>query len=520
MTAAVPASWRRGVPAALESILPGAPQADTRLSALRAAYEYKLISLSSSANGSNTALRTTLLVRCSGGGGDVQPLMLAQDVRARCNARWAQTAAANPVMRFQDDDAYMLHDRRYKCDSAPGCGASMRIRAWAAAPTPASRDTSKTPRTCAHCGRKGHRKQSCCEAPGNCRLEIDWAHNHPVAPPAPGSSPPPPPIDTALPNGKRPAEPLPGAPVKKSRPDAAATPAMSQMGATCAGGAGCACGVAKNARSRCATALRKADEAVRALGDAVQALAAAHDDLSRKVGEGADELCGVQQLKRQRDALRKEVDDLWAQRSNLVQQVQAAAARNVPAAPMVGVVPAVPSAPQTSVAPAQGATVPRQTITVAQPVRNGIPTMMTPTPVRNGVPPPPPPPPAPSPIAPMCNGDAAAVRVTPASQKMTGGTAPFVPPQVRSVAPPMMVAPRSGAPMPPPQPMLTARAIVANAGIVSPEAMAVIPPVNGTKIANGKPVVVPALKVEEVSSAPASFARPEGDSGETETEEK
>lgn len=297
--------WSRGLPAPLARILPGAPCADSRLADNRCSYEYKLLV----AEGA----RATVLVRVAGDG-DITPSMLAKDVSARSNARWTQCSAANPVMRYTNDDAYMLHDRRFKCDSASGCAASMRIRAWIPTQAPSARDLTKTPRTCAHCGRKGHRKQSCCEARGNCRLEIDWTHNHPVPPPSHN----PPLASSSLP-AKRPPErsAVERGPVKKSRSDP-----------HCSHPEGAPCARARSARTRATHALQRADAAMCALRDALATMSTAHKELSALAVESSSALCTTDSLRHKRDMLQKEVDDLIRKRNDVAVQPPAPGATN------------------------------------------------------------------------------------------------------------------------------------------------------------------------------------------------
>jgi len=294
--------WKRSVPAVLSPLLPAMPVNDHALADLKAAYEYKVMHLEA-ADGN---VRAIVLVRIAVPSSpntlstqrkQIRPMLFAHDLRSRSNVQWTQSVVANPVLRFQDDVGYMLHDRRYRCEGSPTCLASIRIRAWAHVKEIPPRDASKAPRTCAHCGRKGHRKQSCCESPGNCRLEIEWMHNHPVIPPSQASTnipaaavidtcAPPPPSISITGNGDMMIPPH-GAKrsmtmetfgntrncfvVKKSRPSSGASsvypfaPSSVSVGpASCGGGHGCPCEGARVVRSQCAEKLRIAEAAIRA----------------------------------------------------------------------------------------------------------------------------------------------------------------------------------------------------------------------------------------------------------------
>jgi len=144
----------------------------------------------------------------------INPARLAEEIVACGGGVYDRQEGSKSQLRFSENgkDAFRLEDVSYKCAfSNVGCPSSIRIRHWAPAHGAAANantnanananninnnnnntasargDPARPQRRCVECGRKGHRKQCCCDEPGNCRIELVWAHTHSldaVPPPA------------------------------------------------------------------------------------------------------------------------------------------------------------------------------------------------------------------------------------------------------------------------------------------------------------------------------------------------
>lgn len=183
--------WLTSLPHEVSALFPSAP-AELR-------YEYAICSLESAPHG---GLAVTLVIRARGPDPAerfvINPVRLAEEIVATVGGGMVRIEASKPQLRAGDDTigAFRLEDVAFRClKAADGCQAALRVRHWApanqsaalAAAAQAAQQAAtanggmaadgKVIRKCCECGRRGHRKQCCCDAPGNCRVEFIWSHS-------------------------------------------------------------------------------------------------------------------------------------------------------------------------------------------------------------------------------------------------------------------------------------------------------------------------------------------------------
>ena len=169
--------WSMSLPCELGFLIPVAPD--------NLRYEYSVSNLKASGGSSISAV---LVIRARGDNPAerfvINPTRLAEEIVACGGGTYDRQEGSKSQLRFNEDgkEAFRLEDVSYRCaHSNFGCPSSILIRHWAPASNVADSpkvDPNRPQRRCVECGRKGHRKQCCCDEPGNCRIELVWAHTH------------------------------------------------------------------------------------------------------------------------------------------------------------------------------------------------------------------------------------------------------------------------------------------------------------------------------------------------------
>ncbi len=205
-------------------------------------------------------------------------------------------------LRFNEDGAFRLEDVSYRCAHfQAGCPSTLRVRHWAPATgNPAPKLDNRPQRRCVECGRKGHRKQCCCDEPGNCRIEIVWAHTHELdaRPPATNSR--------KRPNGRYAADPAAhgAGPLKKPRSD---TNLHTQA---------CPCNVLRDRIIEGRKKLLTAQSALRSLKRAIEEIDDASGRLKNELGNNFGDTQSASEKRHNREQLREQVEHLCADRNN------------------------------------------------------------------------------------------------------------------------------------------------------------------------------------------------------------
>lgn len=164
-------TWSTELPEALRAIFPTSPLSD-----MTATYEYKILF----APEFTPVLRCTVLMRLAGTE-DRRPLVnrrgVLDDICARSGQRMIIANDAERTVRFQGDAPFILQSTRFRCVSRD-CESTVMVRSWVPIPASAGLLSKKQQRACVQCGRGGHQQATCCEAPGTCRVELVWRHEH------------------------------------------------------------------------------------------------------------------------------------------------------------------------------------------------------------------------------------------------------------------------------------------------------------------------------------------------------
>lgn len=123
---------------------------------------------------------------------DINPVKLPEEMVTTVCGGLVRVAATKPKLRVGNNttEALRLDDVAFKCLKADqGCQASLRICHWAPFPqrtghAAAASDNAgmvfdgNFSRKCWGCGKRGHRVTTCCDKPGNCRVEFIWSHSY------------------------------------------------------------------------------------------------------------------------------------------------------------------------------------------------------------------------------------------------------------------------------------------------------------------------------------------------------